>query len=122
MLEKFERKGKYEGMYIINSLLSEDSRKQALEKIKDGITQAGGNIHSVLEWGRRKLEYKIKREGKEGYHNEGYYYVINFEAPTLSIKALWNDYKFHEDLVRFMTISVEAWQETLEFKPLKEVV
>jgi small subunit ribosomal protein S6 len=122
MQEKNKRMGTYEGMYIINSALSEESRKQAFDKIKDGITQLGGKIIVPHEWGRRKLEYKIKREGKEGYHSEGYYYILFFEAPTLSILTLWGDYKHHEDLVRFMTMRVEKVQDTLEFKPLKEVV
>ena len=121
MQEKAKRIGMYEGMYIINSALSEEGRKQAYDKIKDGIVQQGGKITDTEEWGRKKLEYKIKREGKEGYHSEGYYYILAFEAPTSAILTLWGEYKHHEDLVRSMILCAEKAQITREHKPLKEV-
>ena len=110
---KKDRKGLYEGMYILSATLSEESRKKAFDKITDGIVQKGGEIHKVHEQGRRKLAYEI--DGKR----EGYYYVLFFTAPTSSVIDLWKDYQLHEDLIRFMTMRVENVQETLEFKPLK---
>ena len=111
---KKDRKGLYEGMYILSATLSDESRKKAFDKITDGIVQKGGEIHKIHEQGRRKLAYEI--DGKR----EGFYYVLFFTAPTSSITDLWKDYQLHEDLVRFMTMRVENVQETLEFKPLKQ--
>jgi len=108
-----ERKGLYEGMYILSATLSDESRKKAFEKITDGIVQKGGEIRKIHEQGRRKLAYEI--DGKR----EGFYYVLFFDAPTSSIIELWKEYQLHEDLIRFMTMRVENVQETLEFKPLK---
>ncbi len=110
---KKERKGLYEGMYILSATLSDESRKKAFDKITDGIVQKGGEINKIHEQGRRKLAYEI--DGKR----EGYYYVLYFTAPTSSVIELWKDYQLHEDLIRFMTTRVEQVQETLEFKPLK---
>lgn len=111
---KKDRKGLYEGMYILSATLSEESRKKAFEKITDGIVQKGGEIHKIHEQGRRKLAYEI--DGKR----EGFYYVLFFTTPTSSIVDLWKDYQLHEDLIRFTTMRVENVQETLEFKPLKQ--
>lgn len=108
-----ERKGLYEGMYILSATLSEESRKKAFEKITDGIAQKGGEIHKIHDQGRRKLAYPIK--GKR----EGHYYVLYFSAPTKIIADLWKEYHLHEDLIRFMTMRVEKVLETLEFKPIK---
>lgn len=111
------RMGLYEGMYILKASLSEELRKKALEKIKDGITEKGGIIHKTHDsMGRRKFEYKIDRQ------SEGYYYVLYFEVPTAAISELWKEYRHLEDLVRFITMRVETVQESLEFKPLKEQV
>ena len=109
-----ERKGLYEEMYILSATLSDESRKKAFEKITDGISQKGGEIHKIHEQGRRKLAYEI--DGKR----EGFYYVLYFSAPTPIISELWKDYQLHEDLIRFMTMRVEKIQETLEFPPLKQ--
>ena len=112
-MNKKERKGLYEGMYILSATLSDDSRKKAFDKITEGITQKGGEIHKIHEQGRKKLAYQI--DGKR----EGYYYVLYFTIPTPAISELWKEYHLHEDLIRFMTMRTEKVLETLEFKPLK---
>lgn len=110
---KKERKGLYEGMYILSATLSDDSRKKAFDKITEGITQKGGEIHKIHEQGRKKLAYEI--DGKR----EGYYYVLYFTVSTREVLELWKEYHLHEDLIRFMTTRTEKVLETLEFQPLK---
>lgn len=112
-MNKKERKGLYEGMYILSATLSDDSRKKAFDKIIEGITQKGGEIHKIHEQGRKKLAYAI--DGKR----EGYYYVLYFSAGTQIIGELWKEYPLHEDLIRFMTMRTEKVLDSLEFKPLK---
>lgn len=103
----------YEGMYILSSTLSEDSRKKALDKILDGITEKGGKIEKIHDQGRKKLCYEIK--GKR----EGHYYLLYFTLPTQAVTDLWKEYHLHEDLIRFSTMRTDAVLETLEFKPIK---
>ena len=112
-MHKDKRQALYEGMYILSATLSDDSRKKAFDKITEGISQKGGEIHKVHEQGRKKLAYSI--DGKR----EGYYYVLYFTAPTQIIGDLWKEYHLHEDLIRFMTLRTETVLETLDFKPLK---
>lgn len=112
-MNKKERKGLYEGMYILSATLSDESRKKAFDKIVEGITQKGGEIHKIHEQGRKKLAYEI--DGKR----EGYYYVMYFTVPTQVVLELWKEYHLHEDLIRFMTMRTEKVLDSLEFKPLK---
>ncbi len=112
-MNKEKRKGLYEGMYILSAMLSDDSRKKAFDKITEGISQKGGEIHKIHEQGRKKLAYEI--DGKR----EGYYYILYFTLPTQAIGELWKEYHLHEDLIRFLTLRTETVLETLEFKPLK---
>jgi len=112
-MAKKERKGLYEGMYILSATLSDESRKKAFDKITDGITQKGGEIHKLHEQGRKKLAYPI--DGKR----EGYYYVVYFSVPTQEVLELWKEYHLHEDLIRFMTMRTEKVLDSLEFQPIK---
>ncbi len=112
-MNKKERKGLYEGMYILSATLSDDSRKKGFDKIVEGITSKGGEIHKIHEQGRKKLAYEI--DGKR----EGYYYVLYFTVPTQAIRDLWKEYHLHEDLIRFMTMRTEKILDHLEFKSLK---
>jgi len=102
----------YEGMYIINSNLSEDARKKALEKITKAIEEKKGEIHKIHEMGKRKFAYEIDKK------REGCYYLIYFTIETKHIKELWNEYLLHEDIIRFMTSKADKVLETLEFKPI----
>jgi small subunit ribosomal protein S6 len=110
---KKERKGLYEGMYILSATLSQESRKKALDKILEGIEQKGGKVEKIHDRGRHKLCYEIK--GKK----EGHYYVIYFTLPTQGVLDLWKDYPLHEDLLRFMTMRTETILESLEFNPIR---
>jgi small subunit ribosomal protein S6 len=110
---KKERRRLYEGIYIISTTLSDDARKKALDKIVSGITDKGGEIRKLHEWGRRKLAYTINKK------REGYYYVIYFDIASSQIASLWNEYHLHEDLLRFMTMQAETVLEKLEFKSVK---
>lgn len=103
----------YEGMYILSATLSDESRKKAFEKITDGISREGGEVRRVHEMGRRKLAYEI--DGRR----EGFYYIVYFSAPTVSINKLWKDYQLHEDLIRFATMKADDVLESLEFKTIK---
>ena len=104
----------YEGMYIFLATLSDDARAKALEKITSGIEAAGGEVHKIHDRSRQKLAYDIK--GKR----EGHYYVLYFSAPTDAISKLWRDYHLNEDLLRFMTMTVDEVKEKIEFKQLQQ--
>lgn len=105
----------YEGMYIINSRLSEGAREKALERITKGIVDRGGEILKLHDQGRKRLAYEI-----EGNH-EGYYYLLYFNAPPSLIEQLWREYQLNEDLLRFVTLRAEQVMEKIEFKPIVEV-
>ncbi|NGX63605.1 MAG: 30S ribosomal protein S6 [Candidatus Anoxychlamydiales bacterium] len=102
----------YEGMYIINSNLSEDARNKALEKITKAIEEKKGEIHKTHDMGKRKLAYEIDKK------REGYYYLIYFSIDSAAVKDLWAEYLLHEDIIRFMTAKADSVLESLEFKSL----
>ncbi len=107
-----ERKRLYEGMYIINSNLSEDARKKALEKITSSIEEKKGEIHKVFDMGKRRLAYEIDKK------REGYYYLLYFSINSSFVSELCKEYQLNEDLIRFMTSKAESILKSLEFKPL----
>lgn len=109
-----QSKNLYEGMYIINSTLSDDARNKVLEKIKTGITQKGGEILKIHDQGRKRLAYEINGR------REGYYFLIYFELPPEAISELWAEYRIMEDLVRYITLRAENVMEKVEFKSLIE--
>lgn len=112
IMAKKEKSQLYEGMYILASTLSDDARQKALDKITEGITSRGGEIHVVHEQGRKKLAYEVN--GKR----EGYYFIIYFTVPSNQLSEIWREYHLNEDLIRFLTLKAEEVLEKIEFKPL----
>ncbi|MBN2478593.1 MAG: 30S ribosomal protein S6 [Parachlamydiales bacterium] len=106
------RKRLYEGMYIINSNLSEEARKKALEKITKEIEAKKGKIEKVIDWGKRRLAYEIEKK------REGYYYLIYFSIESTLLEQITKEYLLNEDLIRFMTIKAESVPASIDFKPL----
>jgi len=104
----------YEGMYIFGAHLGEDARVQAFTKIKEHITDLGGEIHKIHEQGRRRLAYEIRR------HREGYYYLMYFSIDPSRLEELWEEYRRSEDLLRFLTVKAEKVVDELKFKQLPE--
>lgn len=102
----------YEGMYIFTPTLSEDARTKALEKVTSDIEAHGGTIEKVLDWGRRKLAYRINR------HRDGYYYVVYFKVTPAAIEELRKENRLNEDLLRDMMITTDKVCESLEFQPI----
>jgi len=105
----------YEGMYILNPMLSEDARQKALERIKSGIISRGGEVVKLIEQGRKKLAYQI--DGKR----EGYFLLLYFEAPTNQMQDIWREYHLNEDLIRFLTLRAEQVPDKIEFPKLPDM-
>jgi len=108
------RKHLYEGMYILNATLSDEAVKKALSRITSAIEEKGGEVHKVHDQGRKKLQYSI-----DG-HRQGYYFILYFSVPSLTLSEMWREYHLNEDLLRFMTLRAEEVVEEIKFEPLPQ--
>ena len=87
----------YEGLFIIKPDLKEEDIKNVLKAITDSVTKNGGSINKEEPWGKRMLAYPIKK------YKEGYYYKVDFTAPSEAITKLENAYKLSsETIIRTM--------------------
>ena len=89
---------KYESMYILKPNLDEEQRATLIERFKAIVTDGGGKVENVDEWGQRKLAYEIN------YISEGYYVLMTFEAPGELPQELERIYNITEDVMRFNVI------------------
>ena len=92
---------KYENLFIIAPSLTQEDIKATVEKIKGVITNGGGVIDNVDEWGRRRLAYEINKI------NEGYYVLINFSSNPDLPKELDRIFRISDAIVRHSIICME---------------
>lgn len=114
MKEQAKKQNLYEGMYVLNAHISDDSRNHAFEKIKNGVINRGGEIVKIHDQGRRRLAYEINRQ------KEGYYYLVYFRLPTDDVADLWQEYHLNENLLRFVTLRTDTVLDEIKFKQLPE--
>jgi len=93
---------RYETVFILTPVLSDDQAKEAAKKIKKTITDLGGKIVNEEHWGLRKLAYPIQKK------TTGFYHLIEFAGGKEGIISnLEITYKRDERILRFLTVALD---------------
>ena len=91
----------YETTVVIDSTLKADDMRNLRDKIANFISNHGGHIVKIDEWGKRRLAYEIKKK------QYGYYMHIRFSAPDAVPGLLEREYRLNESVLRYLTITVD---------------
>lgn len=94
----------YENIVILNAALPDEEISAAITKIKDLVTNAGGETVKADLWGRRKLAYEIKKQQK------GFYVLFVFKTPAATIRKLEELYKVFDPIIKYMVIKLGTKQ------------
>jgi small subunit ribosomal protein S6 len=88
--------------YEIVLLIHPDQSEQVpamLERYKTLVTNAGGKVHRVEDWGRRQLAYLIQKLGK------AHYLCLNIEASQETLEELETGFRFNDAVLRHLTVA-----------------
>lgn len=89
---------KYELMYIISADANDAEKDALVEKFKVYVEAKGGVVTGVDKLGMKKFAYKID------FKTEGYYVLMNFEAPADVVKEMNNLMNITDFVVRQMFV------------------
>ena len=89
---------KYELAFVVSAKIEDDARTAAVEKAKEYIKRAGGNVTEVEECGKKKLAYEIQ------HMTEGFYQFIQFEADGTAPAAIEQDVRIMDNVLRFLCV------------------
>ncbi|NPV86061.1 MAG: 30S ribosomal protein S6 [Anaerolineae bacterium] len=92
---------KYEVMFIIQADLDEASTQGVIEKVTGWITESGGTVEKVDNWGKRQLAYRIRKQ------REGVYVLLHVNMPPAFSAELERNLRFLEPVLRFLIIAVD---------------
>ena len=70
-----------------------------LERYKTLITNAGGKVHRVEDWGRRQLAYLIQKLAK------AHYLCLNIECGHETLTELETGFRFNDAVLRHLTVA-----------------
>jgi len=92
----------YESVVIINAALEEEQIEKTIDLVLESVKTNGGEITDVEKWGRRRLAYPINKS------KSGYYLIVRFTAPADLISKLERVYRLDENIVRYLTVTLDA--------------
>ncbi len=92
---------RYETVFIMTPVLSEDQAKETVGKFKKILKDGGCKVHHEEDWGLRKLAYPIQKK------STGFYHLIEFESDGTAIAKLETAYKRDERIIRFLTMRMD---------------
>jgi small subunit ribosomal protein S6 len=95
----------YENVFIAR----QDISAAQVEALADGfttlVTEQGGQVSKREYWGLRNIAYRIKKNRK------GHYVLFNLDAPPAAVNELERNMRINEDVIRYLTVRVEALEE-----------
>ena len=88
----------YELVFIIQPDLDETAVKGLVEKVQAWITEAGGVVAKIDNWGKRRLAYQINKR------RDGQYVLFEMQMPPAFSVELERNLRFQEPIMRFSII------------------
>lgn len=92
---------RYEAVFIMTPVLSDDQTKETVKKFSDFVKETGASILHEEHWGLKKLAYPIQKK------TTGFYHLIELEGEGTVIRDLEIAFKRDERILRFLTVKLD---------------
>ncbi|MET1255115.1 30S ribosomal protein S6 [Aliikangiella maris] len=91
----------YEIVFLVHPDQS-DQVSAMIERYSAVVTEAGGTIHRLEDWGRRQMAYAISNVHK------AHYVLMNVECEFSAIEELENLFRFNDAVLRNLVIKKKS--------------
>ncbi|MCZ6756764.1 MAG: 30S ribosomal protein S6 [Bacteroidetes bacterium] len=95
-------KNTYELTYIVNAVISDDQIKDLIRRVTSYVSENGGEIIDVEEWGSRRLAFPIQKK------RNGYYVNMYFRATGTVIARMERALEIDDNILRYLTLKMDA--------------
>lgn len=95
----------YEHVFLARQDISAQQADALLEQYKGVIESYGGKVGRTENWGLKSLTYRIRKNRK------AHYILMDIDAPSAAIQEIERQMRINEDILRYMTIKVDAHEE-----------
>ncbi len=95
----------YEHVVIARQDISAQQAETLAGDLAKIVENNGGKVVKTENWGLRTIAYKIEKNRK------GHYFMLSFEAAGPAVAELERNVRLNEDIIRYMTIRVDAVEE-----------
>jgi small subunit ribosomal protein S6 len=92
----------YEHVFLARQDLAQAQVDALAATATEIVTSNGGTVIKTENWGLRSLAYKIAKNRK------AHYVMLEFDGPGPVVAELERQTQINEDIIRYMTIKVDA--------------
>ena len=92
----------YEHVFLARQDLAQAQVDALAETATKIVEDNGGKVVRTETWGLRNIAYRIAKNRK------AHYVALDFDAPPTVVAELERQTQFNEDVIRYMTIKVDA--------------
>ncbi len=95
----------YEHVFLARQDVSGQRVDELVEQYKGVIEAGGGKVGKTEYWGLKGLAFRINKNRK------AHYTLMNIEAPHTALVEMERQMGINEDVLRFLTLRVDAQEE-----------
>jgi len=95
----------YEHVFLARQDISSQQVEALVDQYKGVIESNGGSVAKTELWGVKTLAFRIKKNRK------AHFTMFNIEAPHAAVAEMERQMRINEDILRFMTLKVEEFEE-----------
>jgi small subunit ribosomal protein S6 len=95
----------YEHVFLTRQDASAAQVDALVEQFKAIIAAGGGKVGKVENWGIKSISFRIRKNRK------AHYTLMNIDAPPAAVAEMERQMSISEDVIRHMTVKVEALEE-----------
>ena len=95
----------YEHVYLARQDLTAQQVEELTAQYKGVLEQMGGSVPKAEYWGVKSLSYRIRKNRK------AHFTLLNVDAPPAAIAEIERQQRINEDVLRYLTIRVDAHEE-----------
>jgi len=91
----------YETIFILRPETNQDGITLVNQRVKNVIDGAGGRVIKLDNWGKRKLAYEVKKNGK------GIYLYWQYLGTTGVVEEIERNLRMLDSVIRYYTVKVD---------------
>jgi small subunit ribosomal protein S6 len=98
----------YENLFIVKPDAPDEEVNQFIEQMRGVVTNTGGTVDKVDNWGKRKLAYKVDK------YREGGYVLFQFTAGPDAVKEFERRLRVADVVIKYLTVRIDETLKRIE--------